>query len=187
MNEAKSGAARRRRLLKGLLLGGFAAGTSTHLPERWEKPIVEAVTLPAHAATSPANEGLACPTLTIPGIEFSCEEPPTPTTTFYQVDDTASAACPELIESDSGSTNDMTIGIQDGSTMDGQVFRTITVGVGALNRHGLFCDDPATFNVPNAPPPLAFQALSEAPWTASYTVSGDVNGVVVSDITLEPA
>jgi hypothetical protein len=46
--------ATRRRLLKSALLGGGALGVAQFLvPARWTRPVVEAVTLPAHAATSP--------------------------------------------------------------------------------------------------------------------------------------
>jgi len=42
-------AERRRKLLKGLAAGGGAITTSKLLPESWGKPILDAITLPAHA------------------------------------------------------------------------------------------------------------------------------------------
>lgn len=51
-------AAGRRKLLKSALLGGGAAATSLYLaPERWTRPIIQSVTLPAHAQTSPDTLG----------------------------------------------------------------------------------------------------------------------------------
>lgn len=41
----------RRRLIK-ILLGGGAIGSAALLPERWVRPAIDAVILPAHAATS---------------------------------------------------------------------------------------------------------------------------------------
>lgn len=39
----------RRRLLKGLAVGGGLVGGSLPVPERWTRPILESVVLPAHA------------------------------------------------------------------------------------------------------------------------------------------
>ncbi len=50
----------RRKLLKALTLGGGAA-TAWKLPAEWSKPIVESVTLPAHAQTTSDEE--STPTL----------------------------------------------------------------------------------------------------------------------------
>jgi len=43
----------RRRLLKSALAGGGAVLTAKSLPGQWTRPVVDAVALPAHAATSP--------------------------------------------------------------------------------------------------------------------------------------
>jgi hypothetical protein len=45
----------RRNLLKAMASLGGAAAVGKSLPERWTKPVVDAVLLPAHAATSIAN------------------------------------------------------------------------------------------------------------------------------------
>ncbi|HSH42360.1 MAG TPA: hypothetical protein VK973_09585, partial [Arenicellales bacterium] len=42
----------RRKLLKSALLGGGAAAALYSAPERWTRPVIEAVSLPAHAQTS---------------------------------------------------------------------------------------------------------------------------------------
>jgi len=42
----------RRKLLKSALLGGGAAGAWYLAPERWTRPVIQSVTLPAHAQTS---------------------------------------------------------------------------------------------------------------------------------------
>lgn len=43
----------RRRLLKSLAVGGGVATSVKMLPEQWTSPVVDFVTLPAHAQTSP--------------------------------------------------------------------------------------------------------------------------------------
>ena len=45
-------AAERRRLLKQAIAGGIVG--AVFLPERWVRPVVDAVIVPAHAQTSPA-------------------------------------------------------------------------------------------------------------------------------------
>jgi len=42
----------RRKLLKSLAAGGGVATTLVALPERWTRPVVDAVLIPAHAQTS---------------------------------------------------------------------------------------------------------------------------------------
>jgi hypothetical protein len=42
----------RRNLLKGIVAGGGALTAGKTLPENWAKPVVESVTLPAHAQTT---------------------------------------------------------------------------------------------------------------------------------------
>lgn len=42
----------RRKLLKSALLGGGAVAAFQTAPERWTRPVIEAVSLPAHAQTS---------------------------------------------------------------------------------------------------------------------------------------
>ena len=54
--ESKSTPDSRRRLLKALSLGGAAAGLGQVLPERWVRPIVNSVVLPAHAQLSPGQQ-----------------------------------------------------------------------------------------------------------------------------------
>jgi len=44
----------RRRLLKKLAAGSGALGAVSALPEKWRKPVVDSVILPAHAATTTA-------------------------------------------------------------------------------------------------------------------------------------
>ncbi len=43
----------RRRLLKSLAAGSGAVGTAALLPEKWTKPVVDAVVVPLHAQVSP--------------------------------------------------------------------------------------------------------------------------------------
>jgi hypothetical protein len=51
-DNSKTGNPSRRRLLKLLAGSGMAAGGAALLPQRWTRPMVEAVMLPAHAALS---------------------------------------------------------------------------------------------------------------------------------------
>lgn len=44
----------RRRLLKQITAAGAAVGTVAALPDRWTKPLVDAVIVPLHAQTSPS-------------------------------------------------------------------------------------------------------------------------------------
>jgi len=44
----------RRSLLKSLAATGTIATTGYHLPERWARPVVNAIVLPVHASSSPA-------------------------------------------------------------------------------------------------------------------------------------
>jgi hypothetical protein len=54
--------AARRRVLKKALIGATAGAVL--LPERWLKPVIEAVIVPAHAETSPATTTTGAPTTT---------------------------------------------------------------------------------------------------------------------------
>lgn len=51
-NDTRAGGGSRRRLLKTALLGGASVTAFKLAPESWTRPVVEAVSLPAHAQTS---------------------------------------------------------------------------------------------------------------------------------------
>jgi len=51
MNDNKASSARRK-LLKSLAAGGGVWTTSKVLPDRWHKPVVDSIILPAHAGGS---------------------------------------------------------------------------------------------------------------------------------------
>lgn len=53
--EGESGVPARRRLLQ-VLLGAGVITSGQMLPERWIKPVIESISLPAHAQTSPPEE-----------------------------------------------------------------------------------------------------------------------------------
>ena len=44
----------RRKLLKSIAAGSGAVAIGQSVPESWKKPVIDAVTLPVHAATSPS-------------------------------------------------------------------------------------------------------------------------------------
>jgi hypothetical protein len=48
----------RRKVLKSIARGGGAVAAAKALPERWLKPVVESVLLPAHAQTSGCASGI---------------------------------------------------------------------------------------------------------------------------------
>ena len=64
----------RRKALKNIIIGGGAVAGANFLPDKWVQPIVNAVVVPAHAATSPIPTTPPQPTTTT-------SEPTTTTTT----------------------------------------------------------------------------------------------------------
>lgn len=52
------GSDQRRAVLKKILVSGGVVTAGSALPERWQKPVMDAVTLPAHAQTSPKENGV---------------------------------------------------------------------------------------------------------------------------------
>jgi hypothetical protein len=47
----------RRKLLKTAVVGGGIIGASKAMPEKWSKPVVDSVLIPAHAATTGSGGG----------------------------------------------------------------------------------------------------------------------------------
>ena len=79
----------RRKLLTALTVGGVAATNLKVLPEKWTRPVVEAVVLPAHAGTS-------CDALAIPDIFSNCTAHNTQVS--YYIDD--DGLCPMVVLGD---------------------------------------------------------------------------------------
>jgi hypothetical protein len=52
----------RRKALRKLLVGGGIVGASTQLPDKWMKPLVDSVLVPAHAQTSVTPQPTPNPT-----------------------------------------------------------------------------------------------------------------------------
>ena len=52
----------RRKALQKLLVGGGIVGASTQLPDKWTKPLVDSVLVPAHAQTSVTPQPTPNPT-----------------------------------------------------------------------------------------------------------------------------
>jgi len=73
-NDVESSQAGRRGLLKRLVAGG-TAGAALALPAAWTRPVVQSVVLPAHAQTSPGEEG-----------DFFLESPPNGALSFRSTD-----------------------------------------------------------------------------------------------------
>lgn len=46
----------RRRIIKRLIAGGGITATAHLLPDKWSKPVIESVVLPAHAQSSPSDD-----------------------------------------------------------------------------------------------------------------------------------
>lgn len=55
-----------------IVTGGALAGAGLLLPERWTRPVVQSVLLPAHAQTTPGT-GQPCPPVVIAGRQLSCD------------------------------------------------------------------------------------------------------------------
>ena len=60
INNESIGNLPRRKLLKGMVAGGSGLSALVIVPERWTRPIVNSVILPAHAATSIASVPESC-------------------------------------------------------------------------------------------------------------------------------
>jgi hypothetical protein len=56
-NKKTEGKIERRRALKALTAGGALAGVSS-LPQRWSKPVIDSIVLPAHAETTDGSGSL---------------------------------------------------------------------------------------------------------------------------------
>ena len=76
--EAQHGEDRRKVLQKILIGGGIAAG-SAMLPDKWTKPVVDAIIAPAHAATS--TTGTSTTTSTTTTSTTTTVTTPAPTST----------------------------------------------------------------------------------------------------------
>jgi hypothetical protein len=48
---------KRRNALKTILAGGGVISVGSNLPDNWKRPVLDAVSLPAHAQTSPKENG----------------------------------------------------------------------------------------------------------------------------------
>jgi hypothetical protein len=75
-NKDEEPVAERRRLLKQAMAGGIVGAAL--LPERWLRPVVDSVIVPAHAQTSP---GRTSTTTAGPGTSTTTTPPPPLTTT----------------------------------------------------------------------------------------------------------
>jgi len=52
MNDQTKQSDSRRKIIKRLLAGGGVVATGQLIPDKWAKPVVESVLLPAHATSS---------------------------------------------------------------------------------------------------------------------------------------
>ena len=118
----------RRSLIKSVAVAGVVIEGVVQ-PGSWLKPVVETVVLPAHAATSAADEAanssaeqteiLICGALIIPGFSENCGNDDSEQYAYYYVD--ASGECPALVKlaDDSGapgSANILVIGSETSGT-----------------------------------------------------------------------
>jgi len=183
--------AARRRLLSTLIAGGTAGVAAHSLPAFWVKPLVDSVILPAHASTSAVEDCgpdiIRCEPLSIPGIEFSCANQPTASSTFYQVDDT-SCDCPILLSfSEQPPEPDIKIVLVQNQVFGSpQAGRNTVIGGQGLTHYITNCGSTPGDGINAGERSETFQALSGATWRATYTVSGDVNGVTITDTILAP-
>lgn len=133
----------RRTLLKAL---GVSAGSVVTLPERWSRPLVDAVMLPAHAQTSPgalANAALAGVVDGIGGTTFTADATGSsdPEGGSLSFNFTASGAC--SVDTQSGGSATIQRDLGGG---------TCTVTVEVTNANGT-ATATASANVTGGPPP----------------------------------
>lgn len=57
-NDITNQSRKRRKALKTILAGGGVISVGSNLPDSWKRPVLDAVSLPAHAETSPKENGL---------------------------------------------------------------------------------------------------------------------------------
>lgn len=63
---------RRRKTMRRILAGGGLIAGSQALPEKWAKPVIDSVILPAHAAASPGVTTTTGPTTVAPTTTPDC-------------------------------------------------------------------------------------------------------------------
>lgn len=56
-NKKSNDTRKRRKALKTILAGGGVISVGSNLPDTWKRPVLDAVSLPAHAQTSPKDNG----------------------------------------------------------------------------------------------------------------------------------
>ena len=80
----------RRKLLKTIAVSTGAVAVGKSLPGSWSRPVVNAVTLPAHAQTS------GCPPMTLLDLQVSCITTPDPIEQVVYVVEESPGSCPTL-------------------------------------------------------------------------------------------
>jgi len=153
----------RRRLLTGGVLAGFSA---LSLPERWFRPVVESVLLPAHAQTSPAESSACQLPLTLADRVVTCDDP-APIEEFFLIDD--SGDCPRLVTGSADNASFRIIRDPDaGNAPDNNIslgIRRDPDGLGSTTFN--FCPAPDDTNFGQILGPLF--ATSGATWTLTHT------------------
>jgi hypothetical protein len=174
------------------LIAVLGAGAALNLPKKWATPLVDSVMLPAHGVTSgtgttPSPKTL-CPSLIIPGFSFDCSTPEASNfTAYYAVD--VGGPCPAILEVGLSHPLAMRVSVQLFVSTD--IFTEASISASGLDLTGVHklsgCGStPSTSNIPSSGVE-GFDASDGTPWTATYSVTGDVTGVTVSDIILAPA
>jgi len=173
----------RRRLLTGGVLAGFSA---LSLPERWFRPVVESVLLPAHAQTSPAESSACQLPLTLADRVVTCDDSAL-IEEFFLIDD--SGDCPRLVTGSAGNASFRIIRDPDAADAPGNnISLEITrdpdgLGVTFFN----FCPDPDDRNFGQTLGPLL--ATSGDTWTLTYTLiesPGPPPSIIAENIVLTP-
>lgn len=183
---------KKRKLLKVLSFGGAVA--ATQLPAKWAKPIVEAVSLPAHAQTSLPSEDTNCALpLTIGDLTAECSDPSNGSTgdfSFYQID--VSGQCPVLVGPLSSSPSGGEIQVTDGYNAPTNTARIWIVGRDSSNgitgetgaaggsfscTSQILSDTNSSFTVPDS---------EDNPWTLSFELSTTDTVLTYFNIELMP-
>ena len=172
----------RRQILKTLASGASVVAGAYSLPGEWKKPAVHLAFLPVHAQ-------LSCQSLSIDGITIFCNVAPPDNELWYQVDDRD--GCPVLVTSTT--EPEMNEYIQVSTAFDPGFFVSVSIRLGSslggtTFQHSLQnCGGDPSVSGPTGDLVRSFEALSGAPWNASYTVSGDASGLSIGPILLSPA
>ncbi len=170
----------RRALLKQLTIGGGMLATVKSIPEKWVKPALDSVLLPAHAVPS-------CPPLELGEFTITCGDALNSTDLITIVEDPE--LCPELVATDTGGQLPA-IGVifaTDGSGPDGAFMEVIVnQAVSAIAEvGGEDCDGPPPSPGFGFPIDVTVTGTMGTMYQATLDVSIDTNAQTITRLAAE--